>query len=209
MNLDQMMDAWRVQDQAPLYGVNRDLLQLVLQHERAELRRTLRKEQWITFVSGLCLVLFTAFWLWVLTFKDEPAFYTAIGAASITIFSAWVGAMWISRKRQARLEREFGTTLRAEVERNLSLVEYRLSNEGRWSTALLWAAPPIVGAGLLSWLVTLINHKSVSWYEVGLAPILLATIVAAISAGRRAALQILEPRRERLRALLRSLDAAE
>jgi hypothetical protein len=33
MNFDQMMDTWRTQDEAPLYGVNRDLLLLVLKHE--------------------------------------------------------------------------------------------------------------------------------------------------------------------------------
>ena len=32
MNFDQMLDAWKAQDEAPLYGVNRDLLQLVLRH---------------------------------------------------------------------------------------------------------------------------------------------------------------------------------
>ena len=52
MDFDQMLDAWRAQDERPIYGVNRDLLQLVLQNERAAIRRSLRRDQWITYLVG-------------------------------------------------------------------------------------------------------------------------------------------------------------
>ena len=33
MNFDQMLDAWKAQDDKPLYGVNQDLLRLVVLNE--------------------------------------------------------------------------------------------------------------------------------------------------------------------------------
>ena len=52
MDFDEMMNAWKLQEEQPLYGVNRDLLHLVVQSEQAELRRTLHLEKWTTYVAG-------------------------------------------------------------------------------------------------------------------------------------------------------------
>jgi len=209
MNFDQMMDSWRAQEQTPLYGVNRDLLQLVLQNEQASIRRSLRKEQWIAYIAGAALALFAAFWLWVLTYKHEPVLYTFVGAACVGTFALWAGALWVSRRRQAHRERGVGNTLQDEVRRNLSLVEYQLSNVGRIGSALLWAVPPLVGATLLSWLIAGINHKGFSSSDAERAVFLLGAILVITYAGSRAAQKKLEPRRERLRELLASLNASE
>jgi hypothetical protein len=209
MDFDQMMDAWRAQEQRPLYGVNRDLLQVALRHEQANIRRSLRKEQWIAYIAGTALALFAGFWLWVLTYKHEPVLYTLVGAAGVGTFALWAGALWVSRRRQALRERAFGNTLQEEVRRNLSLVEYQLSNGGRWGSALLWSVPPLLGATLLYWLIAGINHKTLSWSDAGFAVVLLGSSLVTAYAGSRAARQKLEPRRARLRELLESLNTGE
>jgi len=209
MNLDQMMDAWRTQDERPLYGVNRDLLQLVLRHERADVRRSMRKAQWVTYVTGAALALFAGFWLWVLSFKDEPAVYTVLGAVCVGTFALWVIALWVSRRRQFLRERSFGDTLQDEIRRNLSLVEYQLSFGGRISSALLWSAPPLAGSMMLNGLIAGINHKSPSAFDAGLPLVVVGSIVLIAWAGSSAARKKLEPRRERLRELLESLNAVE
>jgi hypothetical protein len=209
MDFDQMMDAWRAQEQKPLYGVNRDLLQLVLRHEQASIRRSLRNEQWIAYIAGTALALFAGFWLWVLTYKYEPVLFTFVGAASVGTFALWAGALWVSRRRQVLRERGFGNTLQEEVKRNLSLVEYQLSNGGRWSSSLFWSVPPLLGATLLYWLIAGINHRTLSSSDAGLAVILLGSTLVTAYAGSRVARQKLDPRRERLRELLQSLNASE
>ena len=65
MNFDQMLEAWSAQEEKPLYGVNEDLLRLVLQGEHDKIRRKLRRDQWITYLVGPGMALFAAFWVWV------------------------------------------------------------------------------------------------------------------------------------------------
>lgn len=210
MNFDQMMDAWKVQDERPLYGVNRDLLQLVLQHEQAEIRRTLRRDQWMTYIMGPGMALFGAFWVWVAILKGAPLLHTVAAGAGAAAFALWVGAYWLSRRRQAQRERGFGNSLRDEIGRNLSLVEYQLRNGSR-GRATLWIAPVMLGALLIYWLTFQINTSSgFSWWNHAI--IVLATLWFVTwlpYAGSRAVEQKFGPRRDRLRALLTALDASE
>jgi len=92
MTLDEMIETWRAQDEAPLYGVNRDLLQLVLRQEQAEMRRTLRLEQWTVygFSAGLLAGLAVLFAL--IYHDDDPRTVWDYVAAGIGTASA--GNMW-------------------------------------------------------------------------------------------------------------------
>jgi hypothetical protein len=209
MDFDQMLESWKAQEEAPLYGVNRDLLQLVLQNEQAKIRRSLRRDQWITYLVGPGMALFLAFWLWVAILRDEPFLNTAAAALGTGVFVLWVGALWLSRRRQARRERSFGNTLQAEVRRNLSLVEYQLSIGGRWSAAMLWSAPGLVGGGVLYWLMAEINDNTDFWFDFWILAFLAWTLVFPTYVNSRAVKKKLEPRRQRLRELLRTLDAGE
>jgi uncharacterized membrane protein YfcA len=209
MNFDQMMETWRAQDEAPLYGVNRDLLQMVLQHEQANIRRTLRRDQWIAYIGGAGMAAFAGFWLWVAIVRGERLLKTAAAVVCTGAFVVWVGAFWLSRRRQARRERSFGNTLQEEVRRNLSLVEYQLSTGGRWGSALLWSAPPVIGAVLIYWLMAEINDNTNSWYDAAMMVLVLGWTVWSTYAGSRAAERKLEPRRQRLSELLQTLNASE
>ncbi len=211
MDFDQMLDAWRAQDDKPLYGVNRDLLQLVLRNEQADIRRTLRRDQWIAYVVGTGMALFAGFWLWVLIYKRGPALQTVAAGVAAGVLALWVAAFWLSRRRQARRERNFGNTLQEEVRRNLSLVEYQLSNGGRLGSAFLWSAPPVLGALLIYWVLAQINtHNGLTGRDHALMIAILGGSTVCITfAGARAAARKLEPRRRRLRDLLDMLNAGE
>ena len=209
MDFDQMMDAWRAQDDEPLYGVNRDLLRLVLKNEQAGLRRTLRREQWIAYIGGVGMAVFAGFWLWVLIYTRGLVLQTGSAAVGTGVLALWVGAFWLSRRRQARRERNFGNTLQEEVRRNLSLVEYRLSTGGRLGSAFLWTAPPVIGAVLLYWLMAEINHNTEFWQGAWFMVLVVGWTVVTTYAGSRAAERKLEPRRRRLSELLDTLTAGE
>jgi hypothetical protein len=209
MDFNQMIDAWRAQDEAPLYGVNRDLLQLVLQNEQASLRRELRREQWVTWTVGVGMAAWTAFWLWILIYMRGPVLQIGVAALGTGVLALWVGGSSLSRRRQARRERSFGNTLQEEVRRNLSLVEYQLSRFGAWRAAMLWSAPVMVGSGLLFWLMIEVNLDpgESRWEHAWMILVLVWAGVFLPRTSSRAVTKKLEPRRQRLRELLATLDA--
>lgn len=211
MNFDQMLEIWKAQDEAPLYGVNRDLLQLVLQNEQAEIRRELRRETWTFCIVGIGMAGWMAVWLWVLMYVRGPVLQIVIAAVGPGVIALWLGIFWLSRKRQARRERSFGTSLQEEIARNLSLVEYQLSRYGRWSASMLWMAPMIVGAGLLFWLLVEVNLDpgESRWDHAWIMIALAWGGVVAPYAGSRAVKKKLEPRRQRLSELRDMLEAGE
>jgi hypothetical protein len=211
MDFDQMLEAWKVQDDKPLYGVNGDLLQLVLQNERAAIRRSLRWEFWTSTLLATGLAVWAVFWLWVLIYVRGPVLQIVAAAVGGSMLAVWVGAFLLSRRRQARRERAFGNTLRDEIGRSLSLVEYQLARFGRWSSAMLWSSPVVVGAGLVSWLMIEINLDpgESRWNHAWMLIVLAWAAVIAPYSASRAARRKLEPRRQRLRELLDALDAAE
>ncbi|MEO6388666.1 MAG: hypothetical protein ABIT16_08770 [Croceibacterium sp.] len=210
MDFDQMMDSWKSQDDKPMYGVNSDLLQLVLQHEQARIRRTLRLGQWITYIVGPGMALFAAFWLWVALLKHVPVLQIIAAAVGAGTFALWVGAFWVSHRRQALRERAFGNSLKDEIRRNLSLVEYQIS-QGRLRPALLWTVPVTIGALLIYWLTFQINTDTgfSSWSHFWIVGCIVWSIVFTAWSSDREVKRKLEPRRQRLRELLETLDAGE
>lgn len=210
MDFDQMMESWRTQDDKPLYGVNGDLLRLVLQSEQAKIRRTLRRDQWITYVMGPGMALFAAFWLWVVIVKHGPVLQSIAAGIGASMFALWVGAFWLSRRRQAKRERVFGSSLKDEIGRNLSLTEYQIANSG-WRAAMLWTVPVMIGATLIYWLTFQINTSSgFSWWNHAIMGVCIVWSVALTGYGSaRQVRQTLAPRRDRLRHLLDTLDASE
>jgi hypothetical protein len=211
MDFDQMLEAWKTQDKAPLYGVNCDLLQLVLKHEQADIRRKLRRDQWITFIAGTVMGLAAAVFLWAFIYFRVPAIYTAGAAIGGGVSILWMVALWLSRRGQALRERQFGNALRDEIARNLSLIEYQLSHAGRWGAAMLWVAPVMVGAGLLYALSAAVNTDNGEpwWFHLWVIAVLVWSVVYLPYASSRDVRKKLGPRRRRLRELLDNLDAGE
>ncbi len=210
MDFDQMLEAWKAQDDKPLYGVNGDLLRLVLENERAKIRRTMRFGQWMAYIVGTGMALFAAFWLWVAVLQRVPTVQVAAAGVGAAMFTLWVGAFWISRRRQAQRERGFGNSLKDEVARNLSLVEYQIAH-GRWRASALWATPVMIGALLVYWLSFQINTDTgfTVWGHVWMLFMIVSSLAFTTWAGDREVKRKLEPRREHLRELLATLDAGE
>jgi hypothetical protein len=211
MDFDQMLEAWKAQDNKPLYGVNEDLLQLVVRHEQADIRRTLRRVQWITYGVGACMAAVGGVFLWAFVYFRGPALYTVGAAVGTGAFALWVVALWLSRRGQALRERGFDNTLRDEIGRSLSLVDYQLSRFGRWGTAMLWTAPVLVGAGLIYGLSAAVNTDNGEswWFHFWMLAVLVWAGVFLPYTSSRDVKKKLEPRRQRLRELRDMLEAGE
>jgi hypothetical protein len=157
MDFDQMLETWRAQNAAPPYDVNRDALRQALQAEEARVRRrlrTLRRGLWFFWIFGTGMAVWAGFWIAITITNGWPAIYAIASGASVGIFAFGVGALWVSRGRQAELERNFGNTLLEEVRRSLALIDYQRSFSGRWILFIVGAASIIVGTGLFSWTVS-------------------------------------------------------
>lgn len=208
MDFDQMMDAWKAQDDKPLYGVNGDLLRLVLRHEQADIRRSLRRDQWTTYVVGTAMAAVAGISLWAFLYLRglSPQAVLAMSAA-LGAVALWMGALWLSRRRQAVRERDFGNTLQEEVRRNLSLIDYQLSQVGRWSNLMLWSAPIVASASLIFWLIMEINRIDDLWLTAGTVVFLVVSTAWSTYDSSRRTRQDLLPRRQRLTELLEMLNS--
>ena len=207
MDFDQMMAAWKQQDEQPLYGVDRDLLRLIVQSEQSDLQRTLRREKWMTYAAGAVMTAGACAVLWLALHRREPMF-AALAAVSAGTFTAWAVAMWRSHRRQARRERGFGNSLHAEVRRTLSAIDYQLSITGRWAALTLWSAPVIVGASLLYWLIAEINDNTPTVFDLSMIVfIILSTLWTNVTTSNNRKRTLL-PRRRQLQDLLSIFDKA-
>jgi hypothetical protein len=208
MNLDQMLEAWRSQNETPLYGVNRDLLQLIIQHEQRDLRRGLRGAKWLAYgVSALLLAFFAIFFASIdnaRTAWDYAAAGIAIGATLL-----FAGAFSVSHKRQVLRERGFGNSLQEEIRRNLSVIDYLLSRSRR-KAQLLNGSPMVIVGILIGWLIIRADDGPSGWYIAG-ALFLFNVVIWLFSpvwTSRLAEKQLL-PYRRRLSELLELLNSSE
>jgi hypothetical protein len=218
MDFDQMVETWRAQNTAPPYDVNRDALRQALQTEEARVRgelRTRRHRLWFSWIVGTGMAIWAGFWIAITITNGWPAIYVIAAGVSLGIFALGAGAVWISRGREAELDRNFGNTLQAEVKRSLALVDYQLSLTRRWLLPLLGAALIVIGTGLFSWTVNRSQDipdlsSGVGWFWFTVVFIVL--IVGASYKARHKmhkAKSKLEFRQQRLRELLAALDSRE
>jgi hypothetical protein len=216
MTFDELLDTWRTQDKSPVYSVNRDLLQLVLKHEQSPLRRAFRFEARVLYVSYLGFFMGTALFFALIYFErnfgDEPrpfwGYILAVAGAVLCLGSGI--AEWVSRRRQALRERRFGNTLRDELERHLSLIDYALSRQGRARRSFLTIAPLGALAMMVTLLTAIVNGLPIDPTRIMRNAIVLSVIfVFAAILGSRLAVKTLLPRQQRLSALLRELEAGD
>jgi hypothetical protein len=216
MTFDEVMDTWRTQEKSPAYNVNRDLLQLVLQNEQAPMRRNFRAEAWLLY---FCYTLFfvgaVLFFLTIFMqrhYGDEPrqfwGYFVAAAAAALSLGSGI--AHWLSRRRQAQRERSFGNTLRAELQRHISLLDYALSRKGQALRSFMTSAPLGAAAVMFTLLSAVVNGLPINPMRILRKALFIAGFFFLIaSVESRSIVKKLQPRRERLVALLRELDAVD
>lgn len=217
MDFDQMLDVWRAQNTEQQSDVIRDALRQALQAEEARVRRELRagrKTLWMLWIVGTGMAVWAGFWIAITISNGWPAIYAFAAGASLCMFALGVGAVWVSRGPRAEPQRNFGSGLQEEVRRNLALVNDQLSLTRRLIFLNLGTALIVVGVTLLSWTVNssqnLPNSSAERWFLF--AFVFVALILWGSYKGReemRKAKPKLELRRERLRELLKTLEAGE
>jgi hypothetical protein len=214
MNLDDLMAVWKSQDAAPLHDVNKTLLHLALRQDEAKLQKERRRERWIIYVFSAGMVaamaLFIALMIYFHRHRPEKAVtgwdyaLPMVGAAAALLAG---GAMYVGHRASAWREQRFGESLRDQLNRSIAQLEVRaaIARETLVSV-LLWGICPI--AVLL--LIYRINDKSISddgYMLVTLTFILVWSVASSVWWYRRRLQRDVLPRKRRLEALLKELDA--
>ena len=212
MNLDDLMAVWRSQDAAPLHGVDKTLLHLALRQDEAKLHKERRIERGITYVASAGLVAVMAVFLFIMIDDDDPRTdwdfaIPIVGAAAALL---WGGAMYVSHRAQALREGSFGESLRDQLSRHIAQLEYQATRVVRLASVLVTALPPLVCATaiiLAGWRVNNEPFRTEWFWIVGAIVVCAIGSVAGVWEQRRRMERDLLPRKRRLEALLKELDA--
>jgi hypothetical protein len=211
-NLDDLMAVWRSQDAAPLHGVNETLLRLALRQDEAKLQKQRRTERWIIYVASAALVAAMAFFLAIMIYRNDviTGWNLVVPIVGVAAALFWGGAMYVSHRAQALRERRFGESLRDQLGRQIAQLDYQATRVVRLASVLVTQLPPFVCVTaflLASWQFNRKPFSDDGYLLVSL--IVVCAYSAAISAWqvRRSVQRDLLPRRRRLEALLKELDA--
>jgi hypothetical protein len=215
MNFDEMLEAWRAQDERPPYRVNPYLLRVVVRQEHADVWRELRWSLWAVpcmrwvAASVMLAMAFAFFFVAVSSGVFAPSTWDyAAGVIAIGALLASIGAHCASRQRQAAHERAFGNSLHGEIQRDLSRIDHQLSQYGRLAPSLLRSAPIWAAAILFFWAIARMSDKPFGW-QAGIVVAQIAAFLFPMAwTGHYVKTQLLAYK-HRLSQLLELLDVSE
>ena len=211
MSLDDLMEVWRSQDTAPLHGVNETLLRLALRQDEAKLRAQRRMEDWITYLSSALLVVLMAFACVLMFYNDDGVIVgwdfaiPIVGAAAALLMGV---ALYVRRRAQAQRQQRFGESLQDQLGRHVA----QLDDQAKSVRLLLIPLAVFVGATailLASMRVNSEPNEPFDHWEAIVGGILVCAVgtVCGVWEQRRLVKRDLLPRKRRLEALLKELDA--
>jgi hypothetical protein len=212
MNLDDLMAVWRSQDAAPLHDVDKTLLHLALRQDEAKLQKERRRERWIIYVFSAGLVAAMAVFLSMMMLTRERDVMTGwdfaigIGGAAAALLAG--GAMYVGHRAQARREQRFGESLRDQLGRRIAQLDDRATRARATLVTVLLGGIGGIAIILLGYRV---NQKPLSDDGYMLVSTILLCVVLPVATSvwelRRSVQREILPRKHRLEALLKELDA--
>ena len=211
MNLDELVAVWRTQDAAPLHRVDKTLLHLALRQDEAKLQKERRRDRWIVYVFSAGLVAAMAVFLGMMILTRDRKVMTGwdfaigIGGAAAALLAG--GAVYVGHRAQARREQRFGDSLRDQLNRRIAQFDDRTTTARATLVSVLLGGGGGIALLLLGYRV---NEKPFSDDGYLLFSMIVTCVVLPVAAGvweiRRQAREVL-PRKRRLEALLKELDA--
>jgi hypothetical protein len=212
MNLDDLMEVWQSQDASPLHGVNEALLRLALRQDEKKWQRSRRGWRWFIYVLTALAVASMARRLIIMVNRGDDVLSGwdyAIPVVGVAAALLWVRMVYTKQRAQAVREQRFGDSLRDQINRQLTQLEYGATM--RLAPLLGFLLLPIVQSFtiiLASWRM---NNRSFS--DPGLlAPIvfhvcwIILTVSGVLWWIRRVVQRKTLPRKRRLEALLKEFD---
>jgi len=217
MNLDELMSVWRLQDAAPLHGLNETQLWLALRQDEAKRQKWRRIERWIIYVMSAVFVagmaLFLANMTLLMIYRDDMNGLTGwdlalpvVGATAALISGR---AIYVGHRAQALREQSFGESLRDQLNRSIAQLDFQATILHRTLMLVIVLMGGICPIALLLALSRL-NEKSFSddgYMIVWLSLMSVFGVATGVWELRRQARAVVLPHKRRLEALMKELDA--
>ena len=212
MNLDDLMEVWRSQDASPLHGVNEALLRLELRQEHEKFQRTRRGWRWFVYLLTAVAVASMARRLFIMVNRGDgvlSGWDYAIPVVGVAAALLWVRMIYMKQRAQAVREQRFGDSLRDQINRQLTQLEYE--SMIRLAPLLGFLLLPIVQSFtiiLASWRMNgrSFSDPSLSYPIVFNIGWIIICVGGILWFTRRVVQRKTLPRKRRLEALLKELD---
>lgn len=214
MKIDDLMEVWRSQDEAPLHGVNETLLRLALRQDEAKLLAQRRWERAMTYFWSAVVVAAMAFFIAVMIYPHDDDVLTgrdysfpAIGAIAALL---WARTIFVSHRTQAAREERLGDSLRDQVDRQIAQLDFQVAGT-RFLSVLRGTWMPVICASAIVLSSWRINDRPLDdpglWTPVVFMIFWTAiTVTAAWWWQLRTLRRNLLPHKRRLETLLRDLE---
>jgi hypothetical protein len=219
MNLDDLTAVWRSQDASPLHGVSEPLLRLALREDEAKLQAQRRWESRIiyamsaVFIAGM--VIFFVLMFGMLFYNDDDVIIgwdlaiPIVGAAAALFMGVH---LYVTRRAQAQREQRFGDSLRDQLDRSIAQLDDEARRGIRTMTVSLISIFVFATAIRLAFMrVNLEPNEPFGfddWPGLGRRILIFAILwVVGRWAVRRSVKRDLVPRKRRLEAVLKELEA--
>lgn len=219
MKLDDLMEVWRSQDEAPLHGVNETLLRLALRQDEARQRSRRWWESAISTGMSAFLVAVLAVCVVVQFQRADDVRLSgwdiAVPLAGAVAIVIWPGFLRRSHREQAQREQRFGESLRDQISRQLSQLDYQARRITCLRHHVFMNLPAFAWTLAFFFTIVRINDQPFHnpwtdgklWLVLGSSLVVCSVLVAiSIGAQRRWVVRDLNPRRHRLETLLQELD---
>jgi protein-S-isoprenylcysteine O-methyltransferase Ste14 len=211
-NVEELIAIWRSQDAAPLHRIDNTLLHLALRQEQAKLQSRQRKAAWMTYVVSAVFVVAMVFFFLIIIYRRDVMTGWDLVIPIVGATAALVAAvvLYVSRRAQALRERRFGDSLRAQLDRRIAQLDYEATRGSQLASVLLIGIFVSVTAFLFA--TMRVNSEPNAPFDdwpmfVSLALVSAFSSLTGVWVQRRSVTQDLLPRKHRLEALLKDLDA--
>ena len=208
MQFEDLQAIWDTQNDRPVFSMNDSRLAVGLYQQREQSRRRLFRELFapayvialsITVALGLTFLVFFVKTVTKMRLTDPQmsiwdgaALVAGVGAAL-----AVVARMYGERRKHEGAQNVFAPSLREELERGISQLDFELSF---YSTYRVWTVPALVSLATSVLLCELgrLNGESTPWTMLAVS---LCGVVLSVSAGLAANKKVVERIEQRKRAL--------
>jgi len=217
MEFEDMKAIWDTQNDKPVFSMQDQRLVVALYQQREQSRRRIFKQQFLPLYVmvpiGLAGVgfMFFAFFMKSLYIEkiardfpmsawDYAAFAVAAGA-----LVAMVAPMYSERKRHERTQKVFAPSLREELERGISQLDFELSlySTPRLAGLYGWMTVAVL---LFTWEMGRLNGNSTSWDIVWMTMFCMAAATWPTLTAKKAFIERVTARKRALEAMRAALD---
>lgn len=168
MTIDELLIAWKAQDEEPPYAIDYGALQSILGERSRNLRDVLFADEIASYWTSLWIIGFLA--LWFLVGPGEGAsgrtYFAAlaVAAAAVAYFMAY-SFFFVARRRPKVPISVFTFSLREHLEFEIDYVTSQIAARTAWKRVLLHLAPPCLACVIAVWVAGIRNDGALQWQE--------------------------------------------